>query len=305
MEISGESHHSFFVWLPSNTENGAYKNRTNDFLIEFPRPLRLEGTWDVALVEIYFPFNWYTLKNDSTIDFCLEDTYAAPLDRTQYAEQKTILSQDNLMSRAFMHVLKKSKKLVARISSAKVPAGVYQSVQSILDVIQEGVKGVELLETNLKLQYDEKTQKTSINSKVIGCFYFSVNEYELAHCLGIGEYNQKPGPFPELYDLPYTTPEGASAMLLFQEPALYIYTDFIDYSIAGNCEVPILRTVPVTGKEGTTQYVSFGDNKIWVRLNRGYINAVHVQILDSRGEKVKFKSGKALLVLQFKRVSPV
>ena len=50
----------FYVVLPSNTETSVFpNNKTSDYEIPLPRALEFgTSTWEVALVEIFYPFTW-------------------------------------------------------------------------------------------------------------------------------------------------------------------------------------------------------------------------------------------------------
>ena len=129
--------------------------------------------------------------------------------------------------------------------------------------------------------------------------HLETNAKDTASCLGLVNPGRQKVDY--VYNLPYTEESGGAVILQFQEPALYVYVDFVDYSVVGDTEVGILRTVPVKGEQKTQQHMSFGDNKIWIRLNKGHINSVKVEIRDSTGDYVKFLSGKVLLIVQLKK----
>ena len=49
----------FFVTLPSNTK--VIGNITSNFKVRLPEKLKLEGQWEVAMVEIMYPHSWYNV----------------------------------------------------------------------------------------------------------------------------------------------------------------------------------------------------------------------------------------------------
>ena len=45
--------------LPSNASTKYYhNNKPNSYKVHLPATLDLEGTWEVAIVNILYPFNW-------------------------------------------------------------------------------------------------------------------------------------------------------------------------------------------------------------------------------------------------------
>ena len=68
----------FYLNLPSNTLTalGATRdNSSSEFLVRLPKDIRLNGDWEVALVEIQYPYSWDNLREgDNTISLiCIEE----------------------------------------------------------------------------------------------------------------------------------------------------------------------------------------------------------------------------------------
>ena len=55
----------FYLTLPSNSSMEYYpENTLTSFTTRLPNSIRLEGDWDVGLVEIQYPHNWYNIPED-------------------------------------------------------------------------------------------------------------------------------------------------------------------------------------------------------------------------------------------------
>jgi len=51
-----------FLVLPSNASMDIYpENKTSDFTLHLPKELDLKGSWEVALVELFYPNSWYNI----------------------------------------------------------------------------------------------------------------------------------------------------------------------------------------------------------------------------------------------------
>ena len=58
----------FYATLPSNTSTD---NTLNKFTVHLPRRIELTGEWEVALVELQYPFSWYNVT-ERNIDNIIE-----------------------------------------------------------------------------------------------------------------------------------------------------------------------------------------------------------------------------------------
>ena len=55
----------FYVVLPSNSSMAHFsENRTTHFVTQFPKEIRLFGTWSVTLAEIQIPMNFQHISNE-------------------------------------------------------------------------------------------------------------------------------------------------------------------------------------------------------------------------------------------------
>ena len=53
---------SFYVTLPSNGSMGVYpENTVTEFRNRLPRPLHLDGEWEVGLTNFSYPYTWYQI----------------------------------------------------------------------------------------------------------------------------------------------------------------------------------------------------------------------------------------------------
>ena len=57
----------FYLNLPSNTNKalGAHRvNSTSEYRVKLPQGIHLNGAWEVALVEVQYPYSWDNVPND-------------------------------------------------------------------------------------------------------------------------------------------------------------------------------------------------------------------------------------------------
>jgi hypothetical protein len=59
---------NFPVYLPSNTRNSLYENKTSNYRVQLAKPLEFpDGNWEVGLAEITYPYTWYDVPVPATI----------------------------------------------------------------------------------------------------------------------------------------------------------------------------------------------------------------------------------------------
>lgn len=80
----------------------------------------------------------------------------------------------------------------------------------------------------------------------------------------------------------------------------FIYCDIVEYQLVGDANVPLLRTVPVSGKNGDVVANSF-DNVHYVPLSRSTFQDIEVHITDDTGLRVPFEQGRVIVKLHFKK----
>lgn len=84
---------------------------------------------------------------------------------------------------------------------------------------------------------------------------------------------------------------------------LYVYTDVVEPKVVGDSQVPLMRIIPVEGKERdhiTARFIS----PQYLPLGRKQFETIEVNIKQDNGEKVPFQSGRVLVTLHFRRSSP-
>lgn len=82
---------------------------------------------------------------------------------------------------------------------------------------------------------------------------------------------------------------------------IFIYTDIIAHQYVGDSHVPLLRILPLDGRQ-TDNVISRTFNPIhYLNLSRGEIISVRVKLCDASGAEFNFSSGKSIVKLHFKR----
>ena len=80
----------------------------------------------------------------------------------------------------------------------------------------------------------------------------------------------------------------------------FIYCDIVQYQLVGDANVPLIRTIPVSGKNGDVMVNSF-DNVHYSGLGRSTFQDIQVHITDDTGLRVPFEQGRVIVKLHFRR----
>ena len=293
---SFEDDGEFYLCLSSNSSSKFYANSPSNFRVQLPLNKELDGKWEVALAEIDFPFNWYNITK-TKLDFYY--IYHAP-NITQNACAVTTLFYEKLY-----HQLVKERYVSDRtggvaLVSLYIGPGYYPDMKSVCayaNALLLETKAKDYVEFRLTAE-DKRLQIKFLNG---GALVIAQNASELSHTLGLATNDFVNG--EQVYYSPVESyKQDSLSRFDLQTPALFVYTDIIDYQIVGDVLAPLLRTVPVKGDRGKAQHVEFL-HRIWLAVNKGYINSIELRICNDAGELISFPSGKVTIVLQFRRAA--
>ena len=71
---------SFYITLPSNGSMGIFPDNTvTEYKNQLPRPLHLDGEWEVGMTECSYPYSWFQLTDENS-EIWIEEHTAHPGD---------------------------------------------------------------------------------------------------------------------------------------------------------------------------------------------------------------------------------
>jgi len=111
--LSQEQADEFYLTLPSNVCNNIFENKTSSYTTKLCQPIHLTGNWVVGLTGLSIPWSFYNIEKEEELIIQIRDKNIV-----QYA--------------------------------VKFPAGYYESVHSVLDIIRM------TLPKQMKKEYNEK-----------------------------------------------------------------------------------------------------------------------------------------------------
>ncbi|KAL9973271.1 hypothetical protein ACROYT_G019701 [Oculina patagonica] len=170
-----------------------------------------------------------------------------------------------------------------------LPPGHYSSIEDILLKMKELVDNEKRYGDNVKFTYDKLSRKVTVHLQNNTELFFD----DIGYLLG----------FPPKQIFSTTTTAEREADLEYGFHDLYIYCDITQPQYVGNALVPLLRIVPVEGKDGQRISKSFIRPQ-YIPVSRKQFESIEVNIKRDTGDSVSFEFGRVLLTLHFRQIKP-
>ena len=270
-------------------------NKPADFTTKLVVPKRIEGDWEVALVELQYPHNWNTFLTDAFIGLVLEPPQGVTIDDFKANLGKSLETLSKEGHEIYDKII--GDPLVIKNEAAglmfRIPKGYYDSITDIIEIMNNEMREC-LASSNgtieLNLAPKNLFSKTVFTKKGIK----SITPYS---------NNDK-----ILKLLTYATDLHYGPELRFQlDPirTIFVYCDIIDYQLVGDTQAPLLGTAPVTGMDGDQPTHTF--NPIfYIPVQNKLLDKVKLYLCDEFGDPVPFENtGRVICRLQFRRRHPL
>lgn len=287
-----ESGAGFYVTLPSNSSMTVHPtNKPQAYTVELAQPIVLEGNWEMALMEMQYPNNWFNVTKKSTWNVTIEY-----LDRD--GERLTEEEYDNGVN-PLVGILK------SKAFRFEFGPGNFSSIEKICRAITEKLcltmffKFYETrnVKTPFSFVYNEVTRRVvTRHSKFFQSTVMEGAEGsgELARILGFSTDES------ETANLILGQTGKNEASIMPNYPAVFVYCDVVEHQIVGDTKAPLLRTVPLVDKNQEVVGQSFV-RPYYIPVKKNYIRSIEIELRNDSGQLIKFQSGKSILVLHFRR----
>ena len=287
----------FQITLASNVKSNA-RNKPHDFETTLAKPLDLPGDWEVALIDLSYPYRWTNLDKPlyvailtnptEDINDLVLDTFTRPEDQDLY---RALTSQQGL-----------PRMWVRRLF--RMPPGNY-TVQDIADVILNHVGNYLKDIKNPKITINENTLKVKFeqDSKYAIATY---TDNSVLKILGLSKQTKTivtPGK-PEVEYIILETDHSVTSELtpkLKRLTNMFVYSDIVELSLVGDTQAALLGYLPIQSKFGDQAYWSFNP-PYYVRLREKLINTITIQLCYDTGGSFSIEEGKIFCRLNFRRV---
>ena len=171
-----------------------------------------------------------------------------------------------------------------------IPPGHYASIVAILLKMKELVDNEKRFTDDVRFSYDTLSRKVTVHLQNNAELFFG----DIGYVLGFSP--------TEVISKTSTAEREADLDHGFHD--LYVYCDIIQPQYVGDAFVPLIRIVPVEGKDGQRVSKSFKRPQ-YVPVSKKQFESIEVNIKRDTGETVPFEFGRVLLTLHFRQSRPV
>ena len=170
-----------------------------------------------------------------------------------------------------------------------VPPGYYTTVADLITKFNEVINANDRFKDKVQLSLDTLNRKVTVHLQNKVEVYF----YGIGQMLGFSPN--------KVISMTSTAERAVDLEHGFHD--LYVYCDIIQSQYVGDALVPLLRIVPVEGKDGERISKSFIRPQ-YLPVSRKQFESIEVNIKRDTGETVPFELGKVLLTLHFCQSRP-
>ena len=319
-----------YLTLPSNTKDYTQANNTHSFRVQLPEPISLEGRWEVALVDIQYPYSWKNVVGEHFVamHYRLKSglggvTLYGKIPEGHYSDVAALIGAIKVGIREAARKapeVEASANLMTYRSQLKIKYRV--NVQ--LSLRQDLPSSLVELLTDEELEHDTELYDILVQAKQNKEPTQEVAEMEQALSYSfVKETNQLqlhleegksintlvlPGSFKYMLGLESSSlPVGTTAARYSPDltgglTTLYVHCNIVEPQVVGNYRSELLRTVPVDSRK------RFGDTVHKLFNSPHYINVLHknfdnikIEIRSDTGEPIPFEYGKVIVKLHFRK----
>ncbi|RLJ22611.1 hypothetical protein DJ031_00485 [bacterium endosymbiont of Escarpia laminata] len=236
-------------------------NTLTHYITTLPQRINLSGQWECGLSEVIYPHSWYNVRES--------DTWFGIGLRNDDDEQEVSTTK------------------------TKIEGGYYHGPQNLVKAINRAL-GRVLPDNVVRLYYSLITHKITVmmmsNAILTGDMLKTI--------LGFGD-TMLSGDMTKKKKETIIDAEYVVDMTRGFE-SLYVYTSVIEPRIVGDSHVPLLRIVPVSGRQSDTVTMTFQKIQYIPVLCKDF-DTVEIDIRDDTGRHVPFERGKLTTTLHFRR----
>ncbi len=254
----------FIVTIPSNTSKQYFSDNTQShFKIYLPKELYFSTQYEVALLEISYPNNFYNFIDQYIkVDYKRSGRkYSIPID---------------------------------------IPDGYYPTDEIMSTHLNDAIDNNTMLHSNIKEKIDfsdrdprNKTRfyikentneiKITVSEKIAKFLGFEMEDNENSYILdGTVRSNYPSDVFRGLH-------------------SMYIYSNIIERQIVGDSLVPLLRVCTINNDDYGNQISCTFNHLRYIPLSLNNIRIIEIDIRNEYGERLPFTSGHVIISLHFRK----
>jgi len=282
---------SFYVTLPSNSSTNLFDNVISNFTTQLQVPIRLNGPYEVGLVE--FSYDHYWDVDIGNLSYYHSD---------KFLFQVPVIHRDG----------ESLDKLISRINTNLGTYIVHYEMEKLKtthpNATSESIQK-HIVEKFLQHREFSEREKITIKNSIPFVFYNKITNEIIANTISDKDNYKFSGEIANILGLkdiflntksPPIRVDPLHDSGVFINNSLYIYTDIIKYQYVGDTLAPLLRNVIVPSKSNLSTECVIYDSPHYIPVCNSSIDTINIKIADEYGNNIRFKRGKAIVKLHFR-----
>lgn len=314
-----------YISLPSNSTDGT-DNRTTKYRTNLDVPIKLEGKYEIAIVEAIYTQSWFLTvgyieysyadiitnqswqkipikfyDGENLVEFCIrindqiKEFIVEKIYNSRYAFLESLYKINNESSKAEIEKLNLNYYPSAFFDKVETHKNKISVIDDIKKKENEYLEAFSLSIINSKLFIEFKSKKQSIKffGDITRILKNNQNEILESHTYAPLTSFKKTINDIELHD------QLDPICLL---GTLFIYSDIGEYTYYGSKMMPLLRTLVIDYKTIGRTLISHFDTPHYIKINKEEINSILIDIRDDFGEKIYFENSKITIKLHYRPI---
>lgn len=275
---------NFYMTLLSNSSLDYYpENRTNSFTVQLPRYMSLEGEWEVALVEIQYP---YTFSN------------VEPGQNEIHLE--TIEITEDFIDWYVDRATKPSHNFKSETCKYTITDGFYSSIKDIIDVVNETINVATKQSTFFN--YNQSAHRIAAANDAVEIGRKWIENCKLSPRLGL---QMGYPPDEQIQCRGQYAPHTVNAGVIIPDKML-IYCDILEPQLFGDSWAKVLRVINTNPTNDLPYFaqpcsVTF-NTPHYTALQKKHFESVTIDIKDIESKFMAFQYGTLTVKLHFRRI---
>jgi hypothetical protein len=314
-----------YISLLSNSSEGT-QNTTTKYRTNFDLPIKLEGDYEIAIVEAIYTQSWFlfvgnieysyadiiTNKSWGSIqikfydgenlsEFCLRINDQIK----EFILIKIYNSRFNFLQALYLINNEASRKEIEKLDLNIYPSLIYDPINllknkssCIEDIKKKEVEYIDAISLSIiksRIHVEFKSKRQSIKFKGDLTKILKLNESNLESHI-FGPINS--------YKLMLNTSDLHNELdPICLQGTLFIYSDIGEYTYYGSQMMPLLRTLVIDYKNVGRTLISHFDTPHYIKINKEEINSILIDIRDDLGEKIYFENSKITIKLHYRPIN--
>jgi hypothetical protein len=263
------------------------RNKSAEFETALAKPIELKGSWEVGLMEMAYPHNWFNIK---------EDYYLGLLTMRSESEGVELVNTDETLKISKIEYKLHVEQILSNVQLRKaihIRAGNYSATEFVENIEKQITSFTELVNTSFKLH--KRTGRVVVNSPVKFTLIGFMRK-SLLRLLGFSDLTVKLGQGQEPQQrLEYFTFASNTITFATKVPILkkytvmMVYSDISDYSLVGDTQAPLLGYIPIASEYGEQAHLVF--NPVYnVAVKENVLSHITIKICTDYGELYHLKT---------------